>query len=128
MADRGKSAARVDWQQEFLLTVAFVFDRATNRGFGTARFNDNNIEAFNAELRTRVYTVNLFQTKADIELAPFFDLGKVRHEFTSNPVDNFHPAGGMGFRAIADPFVVGFVDVGYGDEGIAIFSGIDYPF
>ena len=101
---------------------------STNRGFGTARFSDNNIEAFNAELRTRVYTVNLFQTKADIELAPFFDLGKVSHEFTSNPVDNFHPAGGMGFRAIADPFVVGFVDVGYGDEGIAIFSGIDYPF
>ena len=106
----------------------FFVDRATNRGFGTARFSDNNIEAFNAELRTRVYTVNLFQTKADIELAPFFDVGKVSHEFTSNPVDNFHPAGGMGFRAIADPFVVGFVDVGYGDEGIAIFSGIDYPF
>jgi hypothetical protein len=119
LADRGKSAARVHWQQAFLLTVAFVL--------ALARANSAHVEAFNAELRTRVYTVNLFQTKADIELAPFFDLGKVSHEFTSNPVDNFHPAGGMGFRAIADPFVVGFVDVGYGDEGIAVFSGIDYP-
>jgi len=56
LADRGKSAARVHRQQAFLLTVA--------------------VETFNAELRTRVYTVNLFQTKADIGLAPFFDLGK----------------------------------------------------
>jgi hypothetical protein len=77
LADRGKSAARVDWQQAFLLIVAF--------GFELARPNSAHVEAFNAELRTRAYTVNLFQTKADIELAPFFDLGKVSHEFTQQP-------------------------------------------
>jgi hypothetical protein len=39
-----------------------------------------------------------------------------------------HSVGGVGFRAIAEPFVVGYVDVGYGGEGAAVFSGINYPF
>jgi len=31
-------------------------------------------------------------------------------------------------RAVANPFVVGYVDVGYGHERLAVFSGINYPF
>jgi hypothetical protein len=31
-------------------------------------------------------------------------------------------------RAVAKPFIVGYVDIGYGGEGIAVFSGINYPF
>ena len=38
------------------------------------------------------------------------------------------PVGGIGFRGIAEPFVVGFVDIGWGGEGAAVFSGINYPF
>ena len=34
----------------------------------------------------------------------------------------------IGFRGIAEPFVVGFVDIGWGGEGAAVFSGINYPF
>ena len=34
----------------------------------------------------------------------------------------------MGLRAIAQPFVVGFVDIGWVAEGPAFFSGINYPF
>ncbi|HVM94753.1 MAG TPA: BamA/TamA family outer membrane protein [Candidatus Acidoferrales bacterium] len=106
----------------------FFVDRSTQRGFGTARFTDNNIEGFNAELRTRVFSATVFQTRGTLELAPFFDVGKVSHDFTANPVNQLHPAGGMGFRAIADPFVVGHVDVGYGGHGVSTFAGIDYPF
>jgi len=29
---------------------------------------------------------------------------------------------------LAAPFVVGYVDVGYGGEGAVVFSGLDYPF
>jgi len=36
--------------------------------------------------------------------------------------------GGLAFRAIARPFVVGYVDIGFGSEGPAGFSGIYYPF
>ena len=43
-------------------------------------------------------------------------------------VTDLHPVGGAGFRAIAEPFVVGYVDLGFGGEGAAVFSGINYPF
>ena len=50
------------------------------------------------------------------------------HALNANPLSNLHPVGGLGFRGIAEPFVVGYVDVGYGGEGVAVFSGIEYPF
>ena len=34
----------------------------------------------------------------------------------------------LGFRGVAQPFVVGYVDIGYGSEGIAAFTGLNYPF
>ena len=39
-----------------------------------------------------------------------------------------HTALGLGVRAVASPFVVGYVDVGYGSGRTAVFSGINYPF
>jgi outer membrane protein assembly factor BamA len=106
----------------------FFVDRSTLRGFGTARFTDNNIIGFNAEMRTKLFSAHLFDTKGTAELAPFLDLGKVSHDFTDNPFINYHLAGGVGLRAIAEPFVVGYLDIGYAGSGIAIFTGIDYPF
>ncbi len=47
---------------------------------------------------------------------------------SEDPVTDLHPVGGVGFRAIAEPFVVGYVDIGWGGEGAAVFSGINYPF
>jgi hypothetical protein len=34
---------------------------------------------------------------------------------------------GVGFGAIALPFVVAYVDAGYGPNGTAVFSGVNYP-
>jgi hypothetical protein len=98
LADRGKSAARVDWQQAFLLTVAFVLALA------------------------RPHSAHAFQP-LDPNRWPFIPVPDV-----ATGLNGGTTYGLTGSRAIADPFVVGFVDVGYGDEGIAIFSGIDYPF
>jgi hypothetical protein len=44
------------------------------------------------------------------------------------PFTHLHLASGIGFRAIALPVVVAFVDFGYGQNGAAVFSGINYPF
>jgi hypothetical protein len=63
-----------------------------------------------------------------LEVAPFLDAGQVFHDVSYNPVVTLHPAGGVGLRAIAEPFVVAYLDVGWGGEGTAIFTGIDYPF
>lgn len=98
------------------------------RGFGAGRFVDRHLFAANAELRTRVLERDIFGTHAVLELAPFIDLGRVVHDFNENPLSGLHPVGGIGFRGLAAPFVVGYVDVGYGSEGIAVFSGVNYPF
>ena len=37
----------------------------------------------------------------------------VAHNLSYNPFSEMHPVGGIGFRAIAEPFAVRFVDVGW---------------
>lgn len=98
------------------------------RGFGDSRFVDHNLFVTNLELRTRVFSLDLFGTQATLELAPFVEIGRVFHALDTTPFTHLHPVGGLGFRGLAAPFVVGYVDVGYGSEGATVFSGIDYPF
>lgn len=109
--------------EESLLT-----DQQTLRGYGAGRFVDNNLSVANLELRTRVYDLDVFDTHGILELAPFVEAGKVFHTVRDNPVNRLHPVGGVGIRGIAEPFVVGYVDLGYGREGASVFSGINYPF
>lgn len=107
---------------------SLLIDQQTLRGFGAGRFIDNNLAVINIELRARVFGMDIFGTHGVIELAPFLDVGRVFHTMTTNFLSDPHPVGGIGFRGIAEPFVVGYVDVGYGGEGTAVFSGINYPF
>lgn len=102
----------------------------TWRGGGTGRFVDRNLCALNVELRVRVFELGVAGAQIALELAPFIDAGRVFPRLDTNPlaIDDLHPAGGIGFRARVSPFVVGFVDVGYGGDGSAVFSGINYPF
>jgi hypothetical protein len=39
-----------------------------------------------------------------------------------------HNVIGVGMRALARPFVVGYLDIGKGSGGLVAFSGINYPF
>ncbi len=105
-----------------------LFGQQSLRGYGAGRFVQNNLTDFNLEIRTRVYEKTIMGTHGTLELAPFIDAGKVFQYADQNPITPLHPVGGMGFRAIAEPFVVGYVDVGWGGEGPTFFSGINYPF
>jgi len=98
------------------------------RGFGSHRFIDFNRSLASAELRTRVYQRHVFGVNLEIELAPFAEAGQVFRHVTDSPVDDLHFVGGLGFRGVVRPQIVGFVDIGRGSEGNAIFTGIDYPF
>jgi len=105
-----------------------VGGRRSLRGFGSGRFVDRNSFFASAELRTRVYSRQIFGVNAELELAPFFDFGQVFHSSRSSPFNDLHAVGGLGFRGVVRPQVVGFVDVGLGEQGAAVFTGLEYPF
>ncbi len=107
---------------------SILAERQPLRGFGGDRFVDRNVFSSTLELRRKILDLNLFTTDLSLEMAPFIDAGRVFHNFDDNPLGRLHVAGGLGVRAVAKPFIVGYVDIGYGGEGMAIFSGINYPF
>jgi hypothetical protein len=98
------------------------------RGFGDGRFYDRDSFSSSVEFRRNVVAFQAVATTVEIELAPFIDVGRVFDRFSTLPLDQLHKVYGMGFRGIARPFVVGYVDIGYGSEGAAVFTGINYPF
>ena len=100
----------------------------TLRGYGASRFYDRNSFSANLELRQNVLSFDAFSTHVDLQIAPFIDTGRVFHNGTTWPISKLHNVFGVGFRGIAPPSVVGYVDIGKGHEGIAVFTGIGYPF
>ncbi len=80
------------------------------------------------ELRHKLLSFDALSTHVDIEVTPFVDAGRVFGRSGTVPFTQLHAVGGIGFRGIARPFVVGYVDVGHGSEGSAVFTGIGYPF
>ena len=104
----------------------FVGGEQMLRGFGSGRYYDRNLFAASVEYRRNVFGFNAATSHVDIEATPFIDLGDV---FSGgNPARHLHKVAGVGFRGIARPFIVGYVDIGYGTEGVATFTGINYPF
>ena len=98
------------------------------RAFGTDRFIDFNRSVANIEFRMPVYRRRLFGVNPELEVAPFFDAGEVFHRIDNSPVSDLHVAYGMGFRVVVRPQIVAYVDIGFGYEGSAVFSGVGYPF
>jgi outer membrane protein assembly factor BamA len=98
------------------------------RGYGAGRFSDRNAFSASVELRQAIGSIGIAATRLELQVAPFLDVGDVFSRAGASPVSALHKVVGVGFRGVAPPFVVGYVDVGYGSEGAAVFSGIGYPF
>lgn len=98
------------------------------RGFGEGRFYDRDSFSSSVEYRRKVLSFDATTTTVDVELTPFIDVGRVFARTSTNPLSDLHRVYGVGFRGIARPFVVGYVDIGYGSEGVAAFTGLNYPF
>lgn len=98
------------------------------RGFGVGRFVDNHSLVFNFEERIQLFHLKVFGTVAEVETAPFLDVGKVTNTFRYRAFSNYEANPGIGFRAIARPNVVGRVDFATGNEGRTVFAGLDFPF
>ena len=89
---------------------------------------DSNRFFSTVELRTLAVRRQLFDVMTELEVAPFIDAGQVFNSARTIPLDDLHFVGGVGFRGLVRPQVVGFVDIGYGSDGPAVFTGLDYPF
>ena len=98
------------------------------RSFGPRRYVDRDSFSASLEYRWHMTSFNAFSTRLTLELAPFVDSGRVYASSSTDPFSHLHWSAGAGVRAIASPFVVGYVDVGHGSEGTVVFSGINYPF
>ncbi len=98
------------------------------RGFGSGRFYDRDSFSSSVELRRKVWSFDATTTRVDVEVTPFVDVGRVFARTGTNPLQDLHYVCGLGFRGVARPFVVGYVDIGYGSEGVAAFTGLNYPF
>ena len=103
-------------------------EREPLRAYGDDRFIDPNMFAAGVELRTRALNFDAFGTRLSVEFAPFIDVGKVYADTDGSPFARLHRGYGLGIRGVASPFVVGYVDIGYGHEKASVFSGINYPF
>ena len=98
------------------------------RGFGEGRFYDRDAFTSTLELRRKVLSFQAATTRVDVEFTPFIELGRVFAQASTLPFTQLHKVAGIGFRGVARPFIVGYVDFGYGGEGLAAFTGINYPF
>ena len=100
----------------------------TLRGYGRNRFIDNSYFLLNLEERIRLFRWEIFNVKADWELAPFIDLGAVMSSLDHATARQFEFNPGIGIRAVVRPNIIGRVDVGFGHDGPAVFVGLGYPF
>jgi outer membrane protein assembly factor BamA len=102
--------------------------RETLRGYGEGRFADRGRLVINAEHRVTFATLEMMGIRTNFELAPFVDLGSVFPDIQDIKSKNFRPVYGGAFRAAVKPNVVGDVEVGFGQEGPAVFVDINYPY
>jgi len=100
----------------------------TLRGFGENRFLDEGRILINAEERIKVFHLTYGEVRTDIELAVFAEAGRVFKNFNDLGSGKIQAVVGGGIRFIAASQIVAKIDVGVGSEGMAIFTGLDYPF
>lgn len=127
------TVGRVAWNQTLDGSVPFL-ERSilggenTLRGYGRNRFIDNTFFLCNVEERIRLFRWEIFNVVADWEVAPFIDFGAITRSLDQMSWSDFEVNPGIGFRATVRPNIVGRVDIGFGNEGPAVFVGLGYPF
>ena len=127
------SAFRLIYNQTLGASVPFLErsilgGETTLRGYGRNRFIDNSYLLLNLEERIRLFRWEIFGVTADWEVAPFVDLGSVMKSLAEFKSSSFEFNPGLGVRAVVRPNLIGRVDIGWGNDGPAVFVGLGYPF
>jgi len=98
------------------------------RAYGDGRFVDRGMTSFNVEQRFTLLEEKMAGVTTEFQFAPFAGVGTVFDSPRVAQAEYLRPVVGAAVRAVAKPQVVGSVDVGYGQEGVAIFMDINYSF
>jgi outer membrane protein assembly factor BamA len=127
MALRGM-VERVDGSSLPFFELSDLGGDDTLRGFGENRFLDEGRVLLNAEERIKVFHIMYGDVRTDIELAVFAEAGRIFKNFNDLGSGKIQAVVGGGIRFLAGAQIVAKIDVGVGSEGMAIFTGLDYPF
>lgn len=103
----------------------------TLRAFGLGRFVGSWAALINLEERVTMFDEKVFDHEAQLELAPFLDIGRVGRtsvDLERGILTNIQFNPGIGVRLLARPNIVGRLDLAYGKDGPNVFVGLDYPF
>ncbi|MBI3547696.1 MAG: BamA/TamA family outer membrane protein [Elusimicrobia bacterium] len=98
------------------------------RAYGAGRFIDQGMMTAQLEERFTVYKVKMGGVTTEFEAAPFTGIGTVYDTPGSLQRKYMRPVYGVAARAVAKPQVVGSIDFGVGQEGLAVFMDINYSF
>jgi hypothetical protein len=98
------------------------------RAYGDDRFTDRGVMFVQAEQRFIFYQKTMSGVTTDFEVAPFAGVGEVFDNPKVAQGRYARPVVGTAVRAVARPQVVGSLDFGVGQEGVAVFMDINYSF
>jgi hypothetical protein len=98
------------------------------RAYGDGRYIDFGTLNYQVEHRMIFYSEKMAGVTVDVEAAPFVGFGSVFNHLEHAVIRSMRPVYGIAMRAVARPQVVGSVDFGWGDEGMAAFVDINYSF
>jgi outer membrane protein assembly factor BamA len=98
------------------------------RAYGDGRYTDRGMMVGNLEQRYVFYKSKMADVTTMFEVAPFVGLGTVFDHPQIMQGRSARPVVGSAVRAVAPPQVVGSLDVGVGQEGVAVFMDVNYSF
>lgn len=132
-SDTEVTAAQVKYEQVLGPTPPFwlmpsLGGKYSLRAYGDGRFRDRGMATANVEQRITVASVKMAGTSTEFETGPFLGVGSVFDNPGAMAWKYQRPVVGAMVRAVARPQVVGSVDVGVGQEGVAVFMDINYSF
>lgn len=133
VADRATTVSQLMWEQLYGERIPFYLQnrlggREKLRAFAEGRFTDRHHILFDVEERVQVYQGRFAGTQVRLSFDPFFSVGQVFSDINQIAWKNLQPVGGIGFRALAIPSIVGRLDLGWGKEGMQAYATLDYPF
>lgn len=99
-----------------------------HRAYGEGRYVDKGLLTSTVEERVNFYERRLAGVATQFQVAPFAGLGTVFESPGRMARRYARPVFGAALRAIAAPQVVGSIDFGVGQEGLATFMDINYSF